>query len=442
MSVIYGGYVPQPGRWNANVKLGGVNTPPIEFIMDETLPILGQDLNIPNRDLIVIPRGRCVAPRATDLTRLFGETVLTLANGVDPLNAPAGFTGTIPFGYAPYHLYRNFSGLPADRPLGVLQETIELPYTLVNENYNTSSNGGTRLKVGEWLMPYAGTYNGNAAVPNDIGKFVRWIPRSVFQTNVASASAIVRLPSAPFPSMLPKILIAFDGSNVPVVSGATLAYNAATSQWWATFGNSVKTVIYEYGTTSAQKIAQCIGIEPVSTAGGINTTSHDLAGWLKWVTDNFGAWDWPPILGVNPFSSVTNEVVTITNNAGTLAHNPVIPYKTVTVVVTGTLTDPDGTQHTLTGTTLSLSDDKFFNDQSQGQYYDIDILTGVITFAGNLSVTNAVVSYYYETNFRDGTKYDRGIFGLTDGKVSGITGLPAHLDVAGVVGVMRVMVQP
>lgn len=434
---IYGGYLPQPGRWSANVKLGGVNTPPIEWIVDETLPVLGQDLHVPNHDWVVIARGRIVAPRATTLTRLDGRTVVTLANGVDPLDAPSTLTGNVPIGYAPFHFYREFAGMPADRPTVALHETIELPYTAVNEAYNVSPN--TRLVVGECLMPYFGSNNSNDFIPADRGKLVRWVEKEM-KVQSQTASAIVVLAEARFPAFKPHIIVAFTSIGLPIVSGATLSYNTDEDRWVATFSGPVESVIYEYGAGACQKVAQVVGIEPVGTAGGINATSHDLSGWLKWVTDNFGAWDWPPIMSVRPTSSAT-EALTISNNAASITNKPIVPFKPITVTVTGTLTDPNtGTETTLTGSELELADEIFFNDYTQGKYYDIDFLAGTITFASNLSVTAATISYFYENTFRDGLKYDAGILGLTDGRDSGIVGLPPHLDVAGVRGVLRVMI--
>jgi hypothetical protein len=439
---IYQGFTPQPGRWHSGVKLGHVNTLPLEFVVDETLPQLGQDQNYPNRDFVVIPRGRVIGARATTLTRLLGTTVLTLANGVSPLDTPDNLTGNFPVGYAPFHIYRDFAGLPADKPVPVMHETIEVPYTAINESYNTSTNGGTRLVVGEWLMPYFGSATSNSVTANDVGKWVRYIPKKVYTTYVASATGTVQLSEARFPAFKPSIVAGFDSAGAILTSGGTVAYNETFQRWVATFANNVRAVIYEYGAEEAMRVGMCVGIEPVGTAGGINGTSHELGGWLKWVTDQFGLWEWPPIIGRRPFTTVSNEVVSISSNVGTLANSPIDPTKAITVVVTGTLRNPDGTTTTLNGTTMSLADDMFFNDYSQGQYYDLDWLSGTLTFSSNVTVTACTVSYSYESNFRDGIKWDSGILGLTDGRDSGIIGLPPHLDVAGVRGALRIAVLP
>jgi hypothetical protein len=444
MSSIYAGYIPQPGRWHAGIKVGGVNTPPLEWILDGTLPVLGQDQQYPNRDFVVIPKGRFIAPVATDLTNLLGVTTLTIANGVDPLAKPSFVPhGCIPAGYSPFTFYRNFAGLPADVPVLTKHETIELPYTIVNDAYNTNWNGPDTngLKTGEWLMPFFGSAVSTTPIPKDVGKFVRWVEKKVWTVTTAGGSGAFVLDKAPFPAFLPRIVFAITAAGLPVASGASLGYDTTLAKWTATFSQTnVHTVVYEYGASSAQRIAQAVGIEPVGTAGGLNATQHEMSGWLKWVTDNFQAWDWPPILSVHPTSTVTQEAVSIdSNNEGLLAHTPIVPFRPITVSVTGTIENPDGTSTTQTGV-MALSDTLFFNDQSQGQYFDIDILTGKIRFSANVTVTTCKVDYQYENDFRDGLKWDAGIIGLTDGRDSGIPGLPPHLDVAGVRGAVRMMV--
>jgi hypothetical protein len=438
------GYVPGPGRWSSNVKIGGVETPPHEFILDETLPVLGQDLNLPNRDFVVIPPGRILGARATTLTRLFDTTVLTIANGIDPLDAPSFSAGTFPVGYAEYTFYRSFSGLDASKPLTTLHHTLELPYTATNESYNNSSNGGSRLVVGEWLMPYYGSATSTTATPAHRGKLVRFVEKKVYQTDQGTASGCHQLPSATFPGLKPSIVSTWTNVNTFQTSGASsLHYNPSFGKWVACFGSLVTSVVYNSGASDCQRIAQCIGIQPVGTAGGINATSHELGGWLQWVTDNFGAWDFPPIMKRTPTTTVTNEVVAITAGAGTIANIPIVPFLPITVTVTGTLTNVNtGVQTTLTGEVLSLAEGDFFNDYSQGALYDINWLTGALTFASNLTVTNCTVTYSYEADFKDGLDYDAGILGLTSGRDSGIVGLPAHLDIAGVIGVMQVMILP
>ena len=443
---IYGGFLPQPGRWHSGVKLGGINTLPVECVVDETLPSLGQDFHFPNRDFVVIPRGRVIGARGTDLTRLLGTTVLTLANGVDPLNVPNGapgqFVGNFPIGYAPFHIYRDFSGLPADKPVAVNHETTELPYTAINESYNTAFNGGSRLLVGERVMPYYGSaINIGNPLPQDKGKWVRYVQQTVWTDFYGTPSGSVQLSKARFPAFLPKIVMAFNPAGAVLASGAvSVQYDNNFQLWTATFGQTVSAVIYWYGANPDMSYGFVCGIEPVGTAGGVNSSSHELGGWLKWVTDQFGLWEWPPIVGTRPFTQVSNEVLTVTNNVAVTANKPIIPYKAITITVTGSIENSDGTVSTLNGQTLNLADSQYFNDYSQGQYYDLDWLSGTLTFSSNVTITAATITYFFESNFREGLKWDAGIIGLTDGRDSGIVGLPAHLDVAGVRGVLRVAV--
>ena len=167
---VYGGFTPQPGRWGSGVRRGGVNAPALEMAIDNALPNLGQDLQLPGRNYVTIPRGRFVALQNTDLTRQFNTSVLTLANGVDPLNGPSFATGNVPVGYAAFNMYRDFSGLPADKPVFARHELIELPYTAVNESQCLAANGGTHLQVGEYVMPYYGSATSpTATIPQDRG---------------------------------------------------------------------------------------------------------------------------------------------------------------------------------------------------------------------------------------------------------------------------------
>jgi hypothetical protein len=436
---------PNSQRFSAGHRLGQVAYTPIELDLDTSLPTLGQDANnnYLNRDYIVIPHGRIVGLRPRDLTDKDRKSILTMANGVDPLNAPtfAKYSST-PFGYAPYHLFKGFRGLPADAPLGVRHETISMPYTSANESYNLSTNGGSRLVVGEYVMPYYGSKDKQAANAVHTGKMVRYIGRHVIKTVAGTASAQVLL-DAKFPAFLPTVLYAYDASGA-VYTGTepTLSYVEASGKWKATFATAVKGVVFEYGASDQQRIGQIMGIEPVGTAGGINGSTHEQTGWFKWVQTNYGAWEFPLILNRMASTAVTDEAVTVTDNAGTLAYAPVIPFKTVTVKVTGTRYETDGTETALTDEVLTPMDEAFFGDVIRGTEYSIDILTGAIEFTGNLDVDSAKVTYSYEGDFRNGITWDaQGIFGLTDGSgPSGITGIQPHLDVVGVYGELRVAI--
>ena len=430
----YGGNVLQGGRWVSGVRIADrINTVPIEWVVDPTLASLGQDPFYPNRDFVVIPRGRFVGVRPENITNTRGNAIITIAQGVDPLDPPSFVTsGNVPIGYCAEHAYRNFAGLPAQPPLVSRMEVIQLPYTAINDLYCTQS-GPVKLTAGEMVMPFYGSSTSSTATHDDKGKFVRWIPKTVYQEDCA-ATGTVLLTKAKYPAFKPRILMAFTTGSVIVTTGATLAYTSAG--WTAAFAGytTIDSVIYEYGAEFSQAIGQIASIEPVSS-------THHLAGWLRWVVDNFSAWDLPPIVNVRPRTTVTAEAVTIaSDNTGTLTYYPVVPMATITVVITGTIVAADGTSTASTGLTLSLADTYAFADYTQGQYYDIDFLTGAIRFSSNVSVTACTVSYSYDTSWRDGRNFSAGIQGLTDGRSSGLFGLPPEFDVAGVLGVARIEV--
>lgn len=437
----YSGWVTGPGRWEGGCKLGRVNAPPIMQRVDATLPHLFQETPHPSRNYTVIPAGRILAAKATDLTAAVPYTTITLANGVDPFETPSFITaGNFPIGYTETKIMRDLPGLRAAPPVFLRHETIELPYTTINESYNNILDSEARLKCGEWLMPFYGSHILKAGKNVHQGKLVRWVEKKVYSTSLAATGA-VRLASAPYPAFKPRILQAWRGATMVTTGAASIHYSEPLARWVAEFGNAdITTVWYEFGASANQRIAQCVGIEPIGTAGGINASSYDFPGWLKWVGNNFGPADFPVVLSKRPNTSVTLENVTLTSNVGTLANFPVVPWMPISVTVTGSVVDEDGVTTTWDGEVLALADTVTFQDYTQGRWYDIDMMNGQIRFPTNVTVTALKVSYYYETDFQDGLQYDGGMLGLTDGSYSGVVGIPPHLDVAGGIGAMRVMI--
>lgn len=435
------GYAPLPNyRWSANLEIGGIETAPIAWELDPTLPVLFQDPRVPNRDYVVVPKGRIIGAVPTTLTRQDGKTLITVANGVDPKNAPTFATGSFPIGYNSFQLYRSFYGMPADMPLIARQRTIELPYTAINEAYCTDTNGGTHLVVGDRVMAYYGSADTAIPLYRDRGKPVRFVDRKTYIKTISPGSKEVALTDAPFPAFKPDYLCAFGASGL-VTEVPAIAYDEDNGRWKMTFTtNDVTSVIYEYGAADTQCVGFISGVEPVGTAGGLNASSHDLQGWLKWIIDQRDWSDFGPMLTPANATVVTEEVVTITDGLGKLAHAPIFSTRAITVKVSGTLTLANGETQTLTLEALAplASPQTGVGDYTQGQYYSINMLTGDIQFTSDLTVTTCKVSYSYVTDYRNGMAFDQGIMGLTDGAQSGIKGLPVHLDVAGVLGVMRI----
>lgn len=445
MAVSYTNYAgvfgPNREKFFGGTTVGEYRSAPLEIDIDEKLPSQGQDPNnhFNNQDYVVIPAGRIIGLKDDSLTSVAARCTGTLANGVSHLNAPSfAAYNSVPLGYAPQKYFKNYSGRPKEPVAAWRGDVIQVPLTAANEAYCTTNNGGVRLKVGDALMPYYGSANKQVQNYAHTGKLVRWIPRRTIIATTA-ASATIDLAEAPFPAFKPVILAAFDASGALVYTSAnTLTYNEGTSKWRAVFAGAITTVLYEYGAQDAQRVGTALKIEPVGTAGGLNGSTHHLSGWLRWVSENFGN-ERLLLYERRGVTSVTNEVVNISSGVGTLAYKVVVPYKPVTVTVTGTLYNDDGTTTTLTAKVLDPLDQDYLGNVIHGQYYDIDTETGRLVFTANIDVTNCTVSYSYETNYKNGLNWsERGILGLTDGSGgSNLVGLPADLDVVGVLGVLQ-----
>lgn len=403
--------------WNPGVKISGMNSPAEEWTIDPALIPLGDDPRYPTTDQIVIPRGRILAVRP-DTTSYTGQAVLTIADGVS--NKPAGYTET--------NIFRQWQEKIQWMPSMSRHEFIEVPYVAtINGAYGT-------LAAGDRITGYYGSATTRTQVPNDIGKIVKWVPRTTYSITVA-ASATVQLTSANYPAFTPTVLIAWNGTSVVSSGAVSITWNTQFNCWVATFAPTVTTVIYQFGQREDQIAGEVIRVEPVSA-------SHHLSGWLEWVTDNFLAWEYPPQMLRVPTTDVTGETpATVT--AGSwyrLANKPIAPWKTINVYVTGTLVAPDGTSTTLTSTLLSQATDLPFVDYTLGSYYNVNPITGDLYFTSNVTVNSVTVDYSYETSYRNGRLFNAGIIGVTDGRYSGIPGTPANLEVAGVVGSLRCLI--
>lgn len=412
------GAVPFKDRvWNPGVKISGMNSPAEEWMVDPNLPPLGTDPRYPTTDQIVIPRGRLIAVRP-DTTTYTGRAVLTLANGVT--NNPQGYTEV--------NIFREWQEKIQWMPSMSRLEFIEVPYVAsINNAYGVLAAGTKITAFDGWNV---GT---NSVAPNDVGKIVKWVPRTLYAVTVA-ASASVALPMAVYHGMAASVVLAWNGSTVVSTGAQSIVWNNALQQWVANFASPVTTVLYYFGQTEDKVAGEVLRVEPV-------TSAHHLSGWLEWVTDNFLAWEYPPQLMRVPITSVTGETPT-TITAGSvyaLGNKPIAPWANIDVIVTGTLTNPDGTVTVLNNTTMSKADLPFV-DYTMGTYYNINPITGYLYFSGNVTVSSVTVNYSYETSYRDGRLFNQGITGLTDGKYSGVPGTPANLEVAGVVGSLRCII--
>lgn len=424
MALQYWGARPTGRVWPTQLKISGINAPAEPFEVDPTLPGLGSDPKFPT-DVVVIPKGRLVA--ITQSKVAVGKTVITLADG---------FNNT-PFGYAASNIFRNYAGTPQPYPVVAKQELIEVPYVAaINDAYSLAMNPTRRLQRGVKIMPYYGSVTSTNKAYRDVGKIVEWVPKKVFAVKTASASSAVVLPAANLPGIQPRVVYS---ANAGTVTGAATGYvwSTAENKWIARFNANVDFVLYEFGADADQIAGEVVAVELINDSG----IKNELDGWLKWVTDDFEAWEQPPIFKVRPSST---DTFTVTGNSAitsfTLPNKPINPYRSVTVVITGTVIDPDGTTRSVTGYELPLLADEPFVDYCKGKDYAINPLTGEVTLFSSVQATAITVTYSYFAPYVDGIEFGSGQIGLTDGAYSGVAGTPAHLEVPGVNGALRVAI--
>lgn len=415
-----------------------LEAPADQYVLDPTLPAIGHDVYIPNNDYIVIARGRLLSVKDSSLVAGSpyaneSRPVVTLANGADGRKAAGIGQDLRPLGFAEQQYFRQYSeGTPQPDPQIVKNKLVSLPFILgSNAVYGT-------LRPNDYITASFGTANGNAPIAQEVGKVVKWQPRRVLSAHQAAGTTIA-LTGALYPAFVPNIIMGFNAGAYTSAAGSTLTYNATTNIWNATFATAVTDVIFDYGQDADNRAGQVSSFEAVGTAGGALAKPHRFAGWLDWVHDDWGKWDFPPLLTPRPYTNVTAEApVQIDATHWQLSQSPIVPGNQIAVSVTGTRTDPNsGVTVVLTNSILPLADATFLQDYTVGLDYEVNFVTGVLTIFSNVTVTSLSVSYSAETSFLDGKLYNPGVAGLSDGRFSGMPGTPANLELAGVVAEMR-----
>jgi len=404
-------------KWPEGVFISTVNPSPSEqFIVDNTLPVLGTD-PLFTSDQIVIPPGRLIGIYGDDRTYT-DRARLTIADGVN----------VRPLGYAATNFYLKPPNRMQWDPVLSMGDLIEVPYVhSINGAYGTLTGGMP-------ITAHFGSTVSTVQTPNDKGKVVKWIEKTVYHKN-QSANTACTLTAAALPAFTPTVIMAWNAGTV-IASGASVApaWDTDSDTWIATFGNNVTDVLYSYGQGPEMIAGEVVRVEPI-------TSTHELQGWLKWVTTQFADPGLASMLVRVPVTAVTLEVPsTISTNVYRLAYYPVAPWSAITVTVTGTLTNLDGSQTSLSGTEMSRASLPY-TDYTRGVYYTIDAVTGYLRFASNVSVTAVTVSYSYETSYRGGIVWAPGTLGLTDGQYTGIPGTPSNLEISGCVGSLRCMIR-
>ncbi len=470
----YYGSLPMPGRvWPGELVISGVEAPHELWEVDPTLPTLGMDPRIPNSDLIVIARGRILGIVSYGYGSASGasgyrKSRLTVCDGLN----------TTPFGFANNNIRQAHAHRMDMPPVANRFKVISVPFVeAVNNVYGV-------LNTGDKLMPYYGVSTSSTKNDNYVGRPVKWLERRVYgqpnpavnahhtRTNsydagfaTATTSGFVLSGCSLYTNygsasrmhygIRPRVFAGFDPSGgLLICSGSTeLAWN---NPWWCiptgnfrsaagTEGDAIAGWLFDYGASTTQVFGEVVGIEVVNT-----TNKHEFSGWLKWATDNYIDFPEPIYTVPTNTTDVTNEDLTLSAVEGgydTLAHYPVVPYKKVTVTITGSykVFDADTgvtTTSSVTGEALPRSSD-LLGDYTVSPFYNINERTGRIDFTNAVTLSDvghATISYTYETDYADGKLFDGGQLGLTDGHHSGIPGTPENLEETSTVGELRITV--
>ena len=338
---------------------------------------------------------------------------------------------------------------------------VEFPYiAAVNDSYGV-------LGEGDYITGYFGSTT-DALVPvyDDMGKPVKWIEKSAY-CQQAAASASVVLSAANLPGVVPIPFMAFNAGTA-VTGAATLAWSKSVNKWVATYGAAVTTIYYTFGQSNVHKAGQIVRMKQVSNQA-------ESENWLRWAESNYQntlfppmAYDYPTLkVGADANGNLvaaSGETPTATQDGGVflLSQNKIAPHKKIFVyITTGSVINPDGTLTDISGTSLALRTNTWFENYAIGQYYHIDFIKGILFLSDQIrnpdgtviSAANIKVAYEYSSSYNWGkatiTGYGVGIRGQTDGRYTGLPGVPASLELAaqdrrfsfaaGNFGAMRVM---
>lgn len=434
----YGSRIMSNRKWATKLVISTDEAPAGKFILDPALPILGRDPSFLTSDDTVIPKGRFLGVKNTQTSSIpayanANTPIITLANGTEGLVDGSGNPTDIkPLGFSEEQFFQDKGHTGQEQPYMLRHQLIEVPYI-------QASNGAQgALKPGDKVTAYSGTVTTAPAVANEIGKPVKWVARRTYGKTQAS-SATVQLTNAIYPAFKPRVLFALNaGAGVNITSAV---YSFVGGNWQVLLNAAVTDVVYEWGQLEDNIAGVVMSFEAVGTAGGL-IPAHEWEGWLRWVVDDYKQFPFPPVAAPRPFGSLTAQVPT-TIDAFTyrIANVPLIVTQPINVYITGSIMDPiTGVVTPLaTLTLLPQAGNNFFTDYTQGLYYEINPLTGIISFSNNVTVTTITVDYTYENSYADGRLFGGGVQGLTSGQFSGVPGTPANLELLGVVAAMRIL---
>jgi hypothetical protein len=428
------------------------------YVLDMSLPNQGVQPHPESLELdyVKIPRGRFVGIASRGMSVATEAPMLTLANGAS-IN-PIGMTWENVLSSAS-------STRPTQLPRWRKNGYFAVPYLqAINDLHGT-------LMEGDYVSAYYGATSASAGVfaYEDRGKPVKWIPKKVYWETVASATT-VPLASALLVGVQPEVIVGLDAANAPVAF-TSVQYNTTLNSWTATFAAAVVRVVYSYGQSAAAIGGQIGRMIQVSS-------TSQYAGWLKWVEQDWQAapsylpqmYDYPTQAvgfdSAGAFVLGSAEVPTATSTPGVfkLANGRIAPHKKIVVyVVTGAIMGLDGTLTNVSGQPLTLNAGAYFENFSIGAYYRVDIGLGYVQVSDQLrrvdgspiQASDLKVAYNFDFKYEYGRRTilgdGVGMRGLTDGRFTGIAGVPAWLEreasdrrfstAAGAFGEMRIMFQ-
>ena len=447
------GSVPVAGRrWAPQLIIGEDVSPAEEFIVDPFLPPIATDPLDPRRS-VVIPNGRLVAigsvaPVGQGSRYTFDFHGLPAGTGYKTFITTHNGRDTFPAGIAPYKMFKFWPEHPYNQPVTYRKHALcAVPYI---PGYNDAHGD---LFTGDKITGYFGSKATTGTInPIHVGKPVKWLPRTTYAVSPAARTTTVYLTGTAaskvgwLPGITPTVIIAGSEASAFIAPVAPL-WDTTNLAWYTTLAQAADYVLFTYGHGAEQIAGEVVRVENLG-----DISQHDS--WLRWVEDNYGAWEAGPMLTRVPTQQVT-ETIAITAGVGTLSYKPIDFRQTITVSVSGSYIDENGATVTLSAVTALPGDGGLFQDYSQGKYHSINFLTGQLVISPNVTITAGVatVSYNYEVGYEQGRLWGGGQINLTDASQSnamlnpaGVTGttpylgLPSHLDIASVIGELRFIV--